>query len=263
MTVEPASPAASPAPLIRLQGGRLGYRRGAEILGDVDLAVERGEFLGIVGPNGSGKTTLLRAILGITPLLGGTLETSGRLGYSPQRSVLDPIYPFSAAEVVGMGLLGLPEAPDRAARMARITQALEACGMADRAAAHFRDLSGGQKQRVLVARALVAEPDVLILDEPTNDLDLAGEHEVMELLRRLHEDGRTIVMVTHMLYLVARYAARVALIDAGRLRAGEGLELLSAESLSGLYGIPVVVGEVEGERVIAAPREARAAGGDE
>ena len=109
-------------------------------------------------------------------------------------------------------------ARDRSQRAAR--EALQACGMADHADARFRDLSGGQKQRVLVARALVSQPDVLVLDEPTNDLDLRGEHEVMHLVRELHGAGKTVIMVSHLLHVVARYAKTLAFIHDGGLREG-------------------------------------------
>ncbi len=236
------------AALIELEGARLGYGRQA-VLEAVDLVVRRGDFLAIVGPNGSGKTTLLRTLLGVLPPLGGRCAVAGRLGYAPQKGTLDPIYPFTAAEVVAMGLLG--EAAQQGVRDPRVARALAASGLGARADAPFRDLSGGQKQRVLVARALVAEPEVLVLDEPTNDLDLRGEHEVMELVRSLHEAGRTVVVVSHDLGIVARYAQRVAFIRHGRLSEGSAEALLTGEHLSALYGIDVVVGDFAGRRAVA------------
>lgn len=241
---------------IRIAGGRLGYD-GPAVLEAVELEVRQGEFLAVVGPNGTGKTTLLRAILGVLPLQAGSRTVDGRLGYSPQRSALDPIYPFTAAEVVAMGLLGEADravSPEEGAQ--RVAAALDACGVQNLADTPLRDLSGGQKQRVLVARALVPGPDVLVLDEPTNDLDLRGEHEVMELLSKLNAEGRTVIMVTHLLHLVATYAERLAFIHDGGLRTGSAADMLTAESLETLFGTRVVVGEVDGRRVIAPYREA-------
>jgi ABC-type Mn2+/Zn2+ transport system ATPase subunit len=265
------SPGAGKEPLVALAAAQLGYGPAA-ILSGVDLRVDAGDFLAIIGPNGSGKTTLLRAILGVLPPQAGSVERRGRIGYAPQRSSPDPVFPLRAREVVAMGLLaagqqpwserhlrgplrdaarslGLPVPGDAVQRRAQ--EALEACGMSAHAEARFRDLSGGQKQRVLVARALVSEPDVLVLDEPTNDLDLRGEHEVMQLVRSLWQAGKTVIMVSHLLHVVARYAERLAFIHDGRLTEGTAAEMLTQERLQELYGIPVEVGELAGHRTVS------------
>ncbi len=239
----------TPAPLLRLADASLGYGEGA-ILTGVNLSVSKGEFLAIVGPNGAGKTTLLRALLGVLPRLDGERSVNARIGYAPQRSTLDPIYPFVAREVVAMGLMGDPSLPE-AERGERVNRALAACGLVALAETAVREMSGGQKQRVVVARALVSEPDVLVLDEPTNDLDLSGEHEVMELVARLQREGRTVVMVTHMIHLAATYAERIAFITEGGVHSGDADEMLRPERLRELFGVNVVVGEVSGRRVIA------------
>lgn len=247
-------PAGEGGALVRIVGADLGYGE-APVLHGVSLSVNPGEFLGVVGPNGSGKTTLLRALLGVLPLRTGRREARARLGYAPQRSALDPIYPFLAREVVAMGLLG-PEArglPPGEAR-ARVERALADCGIEDLTQRPVRDLSGGQKQRVIVARALVSDPDVLVLDEPTNDLDVRAEHEVMELLRALHAKGKAIVMVTHLLYLVATHAERLAFIHRGRLEVGPAEEMLEPERLARLFGAPMIVEEVGGHRLVAPAR---------
>lgn len=245
------------SPLVfELRGVRLRYGEQA-VLDGVDLDVQRGDFLAVVGPNGSGKTTLLRAMLGTLAPAGGACTRRGRVGYAPQRGALDPVFPFTAREVVAMGLLGGPRR-GRAEEAAAVTRALEACGLLRKGDAAFRDLSGGQRQRALVARALVAEPDVLVLDEPTNDLDLKGEHEVMELVRELHAAGRTVVFVSHMLHVVARYARRIAFISGRTVVSGPAEDMLTAPRLAELYGMDVVVGEVDGRRVVA---PARAPGG--
>ena len=269
---------AEPAPLlVRLERARLGYGE-TTILSDVNLEVAENDFLAIVGPNGSGKTTLLRTILGVIQPLSGQVEQRGRLGYSPQRSALDPVFPFSAAEVVAMGMLGVDDDPGRPRNIferilgrpdppappviaARVERALAACGMLERAEQPFRDMSGGQKQRVLVARALVSEPDVLILDEPTNDLDLRGEHDVMELVDSLHQAGRTVVMVSHMLHVVARHAKRVAFVHHGTLRggrreAGALRDMLTPAELEPLYGMPVAVHDLPDGGLSVAPGRA-------
>jgi ABC-type Mn2+/Zn2+ transport system ATPase subunit len=256
-----ASPADDRPALVALRGARLGYG-GEPVLSDVDLTVHAGDFYGVVGPNGTGKTTLLRAILGTLPLEAGTRDVSARLGYAPQRTTLDPIYPFRAKEVVAMGLLGPAGqelGPEEGPK--RIASALTQCGISHLADAPVRDLSGGQKQRVVVARALVSDPQVLVLDEPTNDLDVRGEREVMELLCRLQGEGRTIVMVTHLLHLVATHADHLAFLHGGGLRAGPASDMLSPETLSELFGTAVQVVEAGGYRIVA-PAHVHDAPGD-
>ncbi len=240
--------------VIELSGARIGYRD-RTLMDEVNLIARQGDFLAIVGPNGSGKTTLLRTILGIQRALAGRVRHRGRMGYAPQRQVLDPIYPFTAAEVVAMGLLEPRDEEedelDRRTAQQLVNRALEACGMIDRAEAAFRDLSGGQKQRVLVARALVFDPEILILDEPTNDLDLRGEHEVMQVVSRLNDEGRCVVMVSHMLHVVARHARQIAFIHDGCVDSGTVDEMLTEERLKKLYGMPVTVHQLSQGRMIA------------
>jgi ABC-type Mn2+/Zn2+ transport system ATPase subunit len=237
--------------IIEMKGVRLGY--GAHVvLPHVDLEVQPGDFLAIVGPNGSGKTTILRAILGALKPLGGELKAPKGCGYSPQRRALDTIFPFTVEEVAAMGLQGEvgPLRRFTDAHRERVMKALASCGVEKHAQRAFRDLSGGQQQRTLVARALVSDPEVLVLDEPTNDLDLSGEHDIMELVAEVNRAGRTVVMVSHLLNVVAHYATRVAILHEGKLDAGLSKDVLTSERLSALYGIPVVAGEVEGRRAI-------------
>ncbi len=237
-------------PQIVLRDATLGYP-GRTVLRDVGLRIDKGDFLAIVGPNGSGKTTLLRTVLGILRPLSGTCLCTARLGYAPQRSQLDPVFPLSALEVVSMGLLGTRPEPSKEEVRQRAEKALEACGMLAMKDHLLREMSGGQKQRVLVARALVSDPEVLILDEPTNDLDLQGEHEVMEVLLRLHDEaGKTIVMVSHILQVVARYAERLAVIFQGTLKSGTLRAMLTREQMLELYGIPVEVGAFGGHLTV-------------
>ena len=148
--------------LIAAKDLALGYS-GVPAAWDITLDVQAGEGLALIGPNGSGKTTLLRAVLGDVRILSGTLEVgASTIGYVPQNNDLDPTFPVSAREVVTMGLygeLGWGSRPGRAHR-ARVEEALERVGMAERASMRFGRLSGGQRQRILVARALVARPQL-------------------------------------------------------------------------------------------------------
>jgi ABC-type Mn2+/Zn2+ transport system ATPase subunit len=211
--------------LIELCGVELGYGSRAVVRG-VDLAVHSGTLLGLVGPNGAGKTTILRALLGLLRPRSGTVRRASglRLGYVPQRQVIDPIFPLTVRDIVTMGryrevgaLRRLRpedhEAVDRAIRQVGVTR------LAERA---YRELSGGQKQRVVLARALAAEPDVLVLDEPTNDMDVRGESEVMALLHRLRrERGTAVLMVSHLLNVVANHVDELAIVT-GDGRRGDG-----------------------------------------
>ncbi len=254
--VEDRKEAQSVNELLALDHADLGYGRRA-VLADLSLRLTAGEFLGIVGPNGSGKTTILKAMLGIIrPLRGEVRRAPGvRFGYVPQRQLVDEVYPLTALDVALMGrypMIRVFRGPSRRDRDL-VLSCLAHVGIADLADRPFRELSGGQKQRVLMARALAAEPNVLVLDEPTNDMDIGSEHAIMEFLRNLHEsDGMTIVMVSHLLNVVVNYAGTIALIDGGLRMVGSAKQVLSAPNLSAAYQTPVQVAELEDKRVVVA-----------
>lgn len=231
------------------------------IISGVNLTVSSGDFLGIVGPNGSGKTTILRALLGILAPQKGAVVTHDppgrrlRLGYVPQRDQIDHIMPFTVADVVMMGRyarLGLFRRPGRTDKEAvrRSLQHVDIEMLADRS---YRNLSGGQKQRVLIARALVAEPDILVLDEPTNGMDLTSRTSILELVKGLHQSDRmTVIMVTHLLSDVANYVSRIAIVEQGQFQVGTTGEILSEKNLTQLYRIPVRVAQLDGNTVVLA-----------
>jgi ABC-type Mn2+/Zn2+ transport system ATPase subunit len=230
--------------LVRGRGLTLGYR-GHIVLDKLDFTIERGDFLGVMGPNGSGKTTLIKAILGLVPPLRGTIEFPGmngdapRFGYVPQRERLDPHFPLSSLEVAVMGRYGL--IPTMRAASAQDFEIARACmarvRMADRVDKPYRQLSGGQQQRVLIARALAGEPEALLLDEPTNGMDVQAEGAIMELLLDLQrERSTTIVFVTHLQSAIEHFARRVALITrGGGMLIGDKQTMLSPEMLARAY----------------------------
>lgn len=196
---------------------------GRPVLRGVDLAVPGGEFLGVLGPNGAGKTTLLRAVLGLVPIRSGSVLVGGarparcrsRLGYVPQRHEFAWDYPVSVLDAVLTGRsarLGVWRRP-RAGDWDAAAEALDRVGLADLAARPVGELSGGQRQRVLVARALVADPEVLLLDEPYTGLDLPAQEELAALFTRLAADGRAVVMTTHDLLGALHGCARIALVN--------------------------------------------------
>ena len=237
----------------------LGYSR-TMVLQGVSLGIKAGDFVGLVGPNGSGKTTFLRGLLGILRPYQGEIRLAlsapvGRpvFGYVPQEKAVDHVFPLSVLEVVLMGRckqLGPGRRP-RPADRTLAWQSLEHVGLARLAHAAFQELSGGQKQRVLIARALAAEPHVLVLDEPTSGMDLVSEKHLMALIKALHEQERlTIVLATHNLNLVAQYAQQLALFTSGQVLVGDTAALLSTQWLSQVYQVPVTVTEIDGKRVV-------------
>ena len=244
--------------LVSFRDATLGYSHHAVLRG-INLDILEHDFLGIVGPNGSGKTTILRTFLGsLKPLAGSVTIAPGlRFGYVPQRDAVDTLFPLQVLEVVMMGRydrIGLgrrPKATDR--ELARL--ALDRVGIAHLADRPLNSLSGGQRQRTLIARALVGEPNVLVLDEPTNGMDLVATTQILGLVRDLHErTGITVVMVSHALNEVANYVERIALVHEGGYVVGTVDEVMTQQSLSAMYGIPVEVSSFEGHRIVLAKR---------
>ena len=216
------------------------------ILEDVNLKVQKRDFLGIIGPNGGGKTTLLKVILGLIKpdrgsvrVLGTTPENARkRIGYLPQRSLFDQSFPTTALQVVLMGRYGRRgmfrrySSGDRQAAL----EALEKVGMASYAQRAIGAFSGGEQQRIFVARALVSEPELLLLDEPAAGIDAARQKEFYELLGELNEKI-TIVMVSHDISAVSRYVDKIACVNQ-KLYYHDSKELV-AEDIEEAYRCPV------------------------
>lgn len=250
-------------PLIEFRGVALGYGD-RMVLRSLNFAVGRADFLGIVGPNGSGKTTILRAILGIIQPMAGKIRFEGEdqrrpnFGYVPQRETLNELFPFSVYEIVMMGRYGKIGPIRRPGPVDRdlVLRSLAEVGMQDLADRPLRSLSGGQKQRTLIARALASEATILVLDEPTNGMDLATEPAIMSLIRRLHQEhGMTIIVVSHMLNLVANYATRLAILHDSTMEIGPVGQMLTRERLERVYGVPILIDAVGGQRVVLSWRE--------
>ncbi len=215
----------SPSPAISLQGVTICHDRRPAILEDVSLDICRGDFIAITGPNGGGKTSLLRVILKLLRPSSGSvayLTTDGRpdprlaIGYLPQKSAVDSRFPITVADVIALGLME-PGAPVDKSR--RVESMLALMELGDKAGSTIAEVSGGQLQRALLGRALVAEPEVLILDEPLSYLDNRFEKKLYEILRLTMEQRpqTAIVMVSHQMSGVAGMATRHILIDRGRL----------------------------------------------
>jgi ABC-type Mn2+/Zn2+ transport system ATPase subunit len=226
--------------LVRAEGVAAGYGA-APVLTGVTFALHSGERLGVLGPNGGGKTTLFRLLLGEIEPLAGTLEAPARFGVVPQteRSRLD--FPVSALDVATMGAISrLPwwRRPGRRER-AQALEALHAIGLGAHAHATFGDLSGGQRQRVLVARGLVQDAPVMLLDEPFTGLDSVSAERLEGLLVRLADEGRALLVATHDVDQARRWD-RVLCLNGRQIAYGPPDETLSLEVLEATYGADLV-----------------------
>lgn len=236
-----------------LEVERVSYRYGDTlVLEGVTLAVAQGEFLGIIGPNGSGKTTLLRIMLGLLqPTVGevrlfgqavGSFRNWGRVGYMPQKAAFDGALPVTVAEVVATGLIPLLGFRRRVGPDAqrKITESLARVGMEKQASARMGTLSTGQQQRILIARALVSDPELLLLDEPTASIDVEAQSSFYTLLRSFNrERGVTLVIVSHDIGVVAQEVSRVACLNRQVIFCGRPADVLTPEALNALYGSSV------------------------
>lgn len=229
-------------PLVRLDSVELSYD-GAPVLAGVDLTLRAGDFVGVVGPSGAGKTTLLRLALGtLRPTAGRVERARGlRVGYVPQLETVSWSFPVTVAECVLMVRSDrwLPWAT-RAERRA-VTEVLDRLGIAHLADRHIRELSGGQQQRMFLARALLRDPQLLLLDEPTSGIDVATRHDMLHLLGHLHDDGMTIVLTTHDLNGVAAHVPDLVALHGTVVRRGAPLDVMTPEVLEQTFGAPMDV----------------------
>lgn len=208
------------------------------VLWDVSFEIPKGKLVGIIGPNGAGKSTLLKAVLGIVKPFSGAVFSSGKVAYVPQRESVDWDFPITAEEVVLMGryerlgLFGrLCKADRRAAKMA-----LEQVGMSAYANRQISQLSGGQQQRLFLARALVQDADLFILDEPFAGIDLATEKMIMGQLRKLKDLGKTVLIVHHDLPTVEEYFDWTLLLSTRLLGCGPVKEVFTKDNLAKTFG---------------------------
>lgn len=220
------SPPRSDRPGLALENISAGYGAVA-VLRALNVNIPYGSFTAVVGPNGSGKSTLLKTLVGVLEPLAGRIRwdpldgRAPRIGYVPQRESLDPNYPLSTFDVVLMGAYGRIGSGRWISREEKelARECLRTTGVAEASDRLFATLSGGQKQRALIARALVVQPDLLALDEPTAGVDPAGSAAIMELLDRFNrERGITVLMVNHDWRAVRQWAR-----DAIWLRRGEAV----------------------------------------
>lgn len=228
MTASSPPPGDGHQAIVSLQAASFGYTSHPVVSG-VTLDIRAGEVVAILGPNGSGKSTLVKGLLGLNSHLGGEAALFGtpierfrdhaRLGYVPQRHTLSTSVRATVAEIVAIGRLphqgwlGRSNNEDRRI----IQESLALVGLADRATVDVSTLSGGQQRRVLIARALAAQPDVLMMDEPTAGVDLANQEVLSQVLARLARRGATMMIVTHELRALRGVLTRIVGLDGGRI----------------------------------------------
>lgn len=246
-------------PVIRIENAVVSYRDSVA-LRNVSLTVSRGEFVGLIGPNGAGKTTLLTVVNGLARVQSGNIKVLGRdvnsrarhelrkyVGYVAQVVNIDKRMPVSAREVVMMGRygrLGLFRRPSRY-DWDLVDAALKSVGLEHLARRPIGHLSGGEQQRISIARCLAQEPDIFLLDEPTASLDWKAQTEILELVRRIHQEKcLTTLFVTHNIDTLPHAFDRIIMMKSGSI-IGDGSpgELVTTANLSALYNLPETVVE--------------------
>ncbi len=246
--------------MITLSGVRFAYN-GFPVIKGITHSFEKGSFTALLGPNGSGKSTLIRLINGILTPQVGTVEVMGRhagtvsaremareMAYVPQMQY--NTFPATVFDTVLLGrnpyISWSPGKDDR-----RITaEIMVRLGLDDIALKDVNKLSGGQRQQVFIARALAQEPSVILLDEPTANLDLRHQHEILRLLRDLAEGGITVLMAIHDLNLALKYCREFMILDDGQVRAEGGSDIFSEKLIEQIYGVRIKIIRQEGEMFI-------------
>lgn len=239
--------------VIKFNDVSIGYGRKI-IKENLNLSISKNDFIGLVGPNGSGKTTLLKTLLGnIKPLAGTIIKNNLVFGYVPQRDVVQPLLPYTVHDVVMMGrysMLGLFKTPGKLDEEI-VMESLNRVGIENLKSMNYNSLSGGQRQRVLIARALAVQPDVLILDEPTNGLDTPSHYSVLNLVTELHDESNLVVLiVSHLLSDVANLVKKIILLEAGSFQFGSTEDILSEANLAKTYSANIEVKKIDGEYLI-------------
>ena len=250
----------SDEPIVELRNVTCGYD-GTPTLSGIDLAIGRGEFVGLLGPSGSGKTTVLRTILRAVDIYTGDVLVDGRsviehrprIGYVPQLETIDWNFPVTVEQVVMMGrtaenrLLPWFRRSDRDIA----SEMMRRLGIAHLASRHIRELSGGQQQRAFLARALVSNPRLLLLDEPTMGVDIKTRDEVMHLLHDLNHQDVTIIMTTHEINAVAAHLPWIVCLNGGIIASGPPKEVFTPKVLKKTYNADLHVTEYRGMRLVA------------
>lgn len=250
--------------ILEVQGLKFAYNS-IPILKDISFTIKKGEFVGIVGPNGSGKSTLLRNLDGILKPHSGTIlveninqkelnrrEIAQIIGYVPQREA--NLFPTTVFETVLMGrkphITWIESKKDKQI----VAETLERLELGEFALRDINELSGGERQKVYIARALVQKPKILLLDEPTANLDLKHQIEVLDLLLETKKEEVTIIIAIHDLNLALKYCDKLIILDKGHIFECGGIEILSKENIEAVYGVKVSIIK-NNERFFIIPEE--------
>lgn len=234
------------------------------VLRDINFRLPRGALVGVVGPNGAGKSTLLRAVIDLVPRRGGRVSVYGRpypesrqrVAYVPQRESVDWDFPVNVLDVVTMGIyrqIGWC-LPVRRRHRAAASEALERVGIAALANRQISQLSCGQQQRVFLARALVQEAELFLMDEPFAAVDAATENAIIRVLRQMKSAGKTVVVIHHDLPTVPHYFDRVLLLNRDLIAEGPVADVFTADNLRATYGGRFAL--LDADRLGTVPREA-------
>lgn len=237
---------------MRVEHLSAGYVAGRPVLRDVSFGADPGMSVGVLGPNGGGKTTLFRVLLGELTPQSGSVDLGGTVAAVPQGDAARLDFPVSAFDVTLMGAFGRTPWFRRVARAdrERARAALDRVGLADRADDRYGSLSGGQRRRVLIARALLQDAQVLVLDEPFAGVDRTSEDRILTVLDELIAEGRTLLIATHDVEQARRWD-RVLCVNGRQVAFGTPDDVLNPDCLAKTYGDDLIV--LDDERVVAAP----------
>ena len=248
---EPVAPKVGATPLVNITDVSSGYA-GSPAIEDVSLKIWPGQFVAVVGPNGGGKTTLLRTVLGAVPLMRGRVTIRGeavrgsalkRVGYVPQLETIDWNFPITVEEVLLMGLFRKNHWLKRIKKedLKKIDALLDRLNLTGLGKRHIRELSGGQQQAVFLGRALLGEPDLILLDEPTAGLDIRSRDDVIHFLHEINHQGVAIVITAHDLNWVAAHLPWVVCLNRRVIAEGKPQEVFTSAVLQETYRGDMVV----------------------
>jgi len=252
-------------PQVEISNLYAGYNQ-ENVLIDINLTIEKDDFIGLIGPNGGGKTTLLKIILGLLEPNQGTVQVMGKppqegrrnIGYVPQFAVFDGDFPISVQDVVRMGRLNRQRLfkPYNDEDNQIVAERLAWVDMLDHKDRALRELSGGQRQRVYIARALATDPDLLLLDEPTISVDFESRTKIYDLLHKINQQGVSILLVSHDLNVISSYVKTIGCLN--RKMHYHGEKEVTEEMLKTGYNCPVeLIAHGLPHRVLAEHKEGR------
>ena len=232
-------------PPLKIRDLTVSYNR-KPVIWDIDLSIPEGHLVGIIGPNGAGKSTLIKACLDLVPRTSGEVMIYGktynkerrRVGYVPQRESVDWDFPVSVLDVVAMGAYGRIGWMRRVSKHSKALsmEALDRVGLVDYANRQIGQLSGGQQQRTFLARALVQDADIYFMDEPFSSVDAATERTIVQLLKDLKRQGKTVIVVHHDLSTVSEYFDWTVLLNMRLMSAGPTEKVFNQDNLRRTYG---------------------------